>query len=516
MDVERSHDYIVVGAGAAGCVVARRLLDNTDASVLLLEAGGPDEQETIHRTDIPSMTSMWGSTDFTWPYATVPQPTLNDREVHIPQGKVLGGGTSVNAMMYVRGNRRDFDHWNFLGNEGWSYRDVLPYFRRSENFAGGASEYRGTGGPLDVIRYSAPSEVSLAFAEGVRELGFDGGPDWDYNGAQQENAAFFYQSTRTTGNRRCSTATAFIDPVRQNSKLTVVTGATATRVLLSGYTAVGVEYVVDGTRHTAGATAEVVVCCGALASPKLLMLSGIGPAEALRGLGIDIVVDLPGVGRNLQDHMLFGVGYQSLRDLPFPQLLSEAGLFVHTRDGLSAASPDLQFFFGPVQFVDDRYRVDGPGFTFAPILARPHSRGTVSLRSADPRDLPVVDPQYLTAEADVDVLVHGISLARELVGTTAFRSFRGRELAPGDQVTERKDLVGYVRDSASTVWHPVGTCKMGADREAVVNSRLQTYGVDRLRVADASVMPTITAGNTNAATIMIAEKAAELIIEAAG
>jgi len=257
------------------------------------------------------------------------------------------------------------------------------------------------------------------------------------------------------------------------------------------------------------------VCCGALASPKLLMLSGIGPAQALRELGIDVAADVPGVGRNLQDHLLFGVGYQSLRDLPFPQLLSEAGLFVHSREGLSAASPDLQYFFGPVQFVDDRYRVDGPGFTFAPILARPQSRGTVSLRSADPLDLPVVDPRYLSAEADVDVLVHGITLARDLVGTAAFRPFRGRELAPGEHLTDRKDLVGYVRDSASTVWHPVGTCKMGADREAVVNARLQAYGVERLRVADASVMPTITAGNTNAATIMIAEKAAELIIEAA-
>ncbi|MCU7729557.1 GMC family oxidoreductase N-terminal domain-containing protein [Actinoplanes sp. KI2] len=516
MDFASSYDYVVVGAGAAGCVVARRLLDRTDASVLVLEAGGTDDRDSVHHTDIASMTSMWGDPTVTWPYETAAQPALNGRTVHLPQGRLVGGGTSVNAMMYVRGNRRDFDHWNFLGNEGWSYEDVLPYFRRSENYHGASSLYRGADGPLDVVPYPAPSEASLAFLDAARELGFDGGADWDYNGERQENAAFLYQSTRTPGDRRASTATAFLDPLRDDPRLTVHTGATATRVVLSGGVAVGVEYVAGDARHVVGATSEVVVCAGALASPKLLMLSGIGPAAELARHGVDTVVDLPGVGRNLQDHLLFGVAYQSLRDLAFPQLLSEAGIFVHTREGLPAASPDLQYFFGPVQFVDDRYRVDGPGFTFAPILARPHSRGTVSLRSADPLDLPVVDPGYLTAEADVDVLVRGITLARELVETSAFSALRGRELAPGGHLTDRKDLAGYVRESASTVWHPVGTCRMGADRDAVVDARLRTVGVDRLRVADASVMPTITAGNTNAATIMIAEKAADLIVEAAG
>ncbi|HET9516174.1 MAG TPA: GMC family oxidoreductase N-terminal domain-containing protein [Actinoplanes sp.] len=510
MQYNDTYDYIVVGAGSAGCVVARRLVDRDDCRVLLLEAGGPDDSPAVHRTDVATMTSMWGDDEFVWPHVTTGQDGLRGRAVSIPQGRLLGGGSSVNAMMYVRGNRRDFDHWRSLGNPGWGYDDVLPYFRRSEDFVDGADDYRGADGPMKVVHYERASDASRAFAKAAVELGFRP-PGFDYNGAQQENGPFFYQSTRTKDNQRCSTAVAFLDPVADHPNLTVVTGALASRVLLDRGTAVGVEYAVGSELHRVRARSEVILTCGALTTPGLLMRSGIGPAAHLSGLGIDTIVDLPGVGKNLQDHLLFGVAYQSLVELAPPALLSEAGMFLHTAPAAPEASPDLQFFFGPIQFVADSYRVDGPGFTFAPILAQPRSRGTVTLRSADPQAMPVVDPHYLRDDADLEVLLRGIEIARDLAHTNAFDGLRGRELAPGDAVVDRASLSRYVRDNATTVWHPVGTCRMGADRDAVVDAQLRVHDVARLRVADASIMPTITCGNTNAATIMIAEKAADLI-----
>ena len=509
MSGDQTYDHIIVGAGAAGCVIARRLTDRGDR-VLLLEAGGPDDSTRIHDTDVPSMTSMWADPEFVWPHVTSPQPALGGRTVPIPQGRVLGGGSSVNAMMYVRGNRRDFDGWARLGNPGWAYDDVLEYFRRSEDFADGASQYRGAGGPMAVIQYERASEASRAFAKAAAERGYRPA-GFDYNGSQQENGAFFYQSTRTKDNRRASTAVAFLHPVLDRPNLTVTTGARATRVLVDGTTATGVEYTVGGTVHRARAGREAILACGALTTPQLLLLSGIGPAADLARHGIRTVADLPGVGRNLQDHLLFGVAYASLVPSPPPALLAEAGLFCNTRPPSGDGPPDLQFFFGPIQFVADRYRVDGPGFTFAPILIQPHSRGSVTLRSADPADLPVVDPNYLAHDADVEVLVRGIEIARDLCRADAFDGIRGRELAPGEEITDRAALARYARDNASTVWHPAGTARMGTGSDAVVDPRLRVYGVDRLRVADASIMPTITCGNTNAASIMIGERAADLI-----
>jgi choline dehydrogenase len=503
-------DYVVVGAGSAGCVIARRLIDRGAGRVLLLEAGGPDDRATIHDTDIASMTSMWGDDTVVWPHVTAAQEGLRGRTVPVPQGKVLGGGSSVNAMMYVRGNRLDFDRWRDLGNDGWGYADVLPYFKRSEDFADGANDYRGADGPMKVVHYERASQASRAFAKAAVELGHRP-PGFDYNAAQQQDGPFFYQSTRSKDDQRSSTAVAFLDPVRTDPDLTVVTGALASRVLIEHGTAVGVQYTVGGRVRRARADAEVILTCGTLTTPALLMRSGIGPAAHLREHGVDTVADLPGVGENLQDHLLFGVGYQSLHDLPVPALLAEAGMFLHTGPAAPGDSPDLQFFFGPIQFVADRYRTDGPGFTFAPILTQPRSRGTVTLRSTDPADLPVVDPHYLQEDADLEVLLRGIAISRELAHTSAFDALRGRELAPGAGVTDRDALADYVRDNASTVWHPVGTCRMGADADAVVDARLRVHGVSRLRVADASIMPTITCGNTNAATIMIAEKAADLI-----
>ena len=505
-----SYDHIVVGAGAAGCVVARRLTDR-GGSVLLLEAGGPDDSTRIHDTDVPSMTSMWADPDFVWPHVTTAQPALGGRTVPIPQGRVLGGGGSVNAMMYVRGNRHDFDGWARQGNPGWAYDEVLEYFRRSEDFADGASRYRGAGGPMAVVHYERASAASRAFAQAAAERGYRPA-GFDYNGERQDDGAFFYQSTRTKDNRRASTAVAFLHPVLDRPNLTVTTGARATRVLVDGTTATGVEYVAGGVVHQARAGREVILACGTLTTPQLLLLSGIGPAAELARHGIRTVADLPGVGRNLQDHLLFGVAYASLVPLPPPALLAEAGLFCHTGPAAGDGPPDLQFFFGPIQFVADRYKADGPGFTFAPILIQPRSRGSVTLRSADPADLPVVDPNYLADDADVEVLVRGIEIARDLARSGAFDGIRGRELAPGEDVTDRAALARYARDNASTVWHPAGTARMGTGPDAVVDARLRVHGIDRLRIADASIMPTITCGNTNAASIMIGERAADLIV----
>ena len=463
----------------------------------------------VHRTDIPSMVSMWDQDDYTWPYLTEPQPGLDGRRIPLPQGRLLGGGSSVNAMMYVRGNHRDFDGWEAQGNPGWGHRDVLPYFTRAEAYAGGAQEYRGAGGPLSVVDYDRPSPVAQAFVQAAVESGLATG-EGDYNGARQEDTAFYYQSTRTKDDQRCSTAVSHLAPVLADPRLTVRTGAPVAEVLFQDGTAVGVRYLHQGRVRQVRATTEVVLAAGALATPRILMLSGIGPAGQLRSHGIDTRVDLPGVGSNLQDHLLVGIAFQSLVDLPFPQLLSEAGL-VTAADRVSAPDdPNLQFFFGPVQFVDDRFKTDGPGFTFAPIVVQPRSRGSVTLRSDRPQDLPVVDPHYLEDPADLEVLVRGLELSRELAGRPAFAPFTGTELAPGAQAG-RRELQAYVRAYASTVWHPVGTCRMGTGDDCVVDPSLRVHGVSGLRVADASIMPTITRGNTNAAAIMIGEKAADLI-----
>lgn len=511
MAMNNTYDYIVVGAGAAGCVLANRLLEMPACRVLLLEAGGSDDRQSIHEASIPGMTSMWGPDDANWNYMTSEQANLNGRVVPIAQGRVLGGSTSINAMIYVRGNRKDFDGWNHLGNAGWAYEDVLPYFKKSEDYEAGESDFHGAGGPLHVIDFTDPSEAAQSFIAAAQELGY-AGDGFDCNAAQQENGAFLYQSTRKNPERRWSTADAFLHPVMDNPNLTVLTNALATRVLLDGTRAIGVEFSHGGELQQAHADAEVLLSAGAFASLKLLMLSGLGPPAHLQQYNIDVVRDLPGVGQNLQDHLLFGVAYRSLKELAFPPLLAEAGFFTHTRPGIAQASPDLQFFFGAVLFVADEYRVEGPAFTFAPILIQPQSRGTVTLQSNRPEDLAVVNPRYLESPADIETLVRGIEIAREFAHTKAMAAIRGDEIAPGVDVQDRAELAQYVRNNAGTVWHPAGTCKMGFDRLAVVNDQLQVHGVENLRVVDASIMPIVTAGNTNAATIMIAEKAADLLV----
>lgn len=516
-------DYVIVGAGSAGCVLAARLSEDPKVHVAILEAGGEDDRREIH---IPAAFSKLFKTPLDWNYTTEPQEHLHGRALYWPRGKVLGGSSSINAMLYIRGNRTDYDAWEAQGNSGWGFDSVLPYFLKAEDQARGPSALHAVGGPLRVEDQRTVNPMSRAFVEAAIEAGLPSNSD--FNGPQQEGAGF-YQVTQRRG-RRCSAADAFLHPARGRPNLTVVPHAHATQIVLEGTRATGVEYVSAGREFSVHAEREVILCGGSVNSPRLLMLSGIGPAKHLKQQGIEVALDLPGVGENLQDHLFLPVAYEAkravslasaeslvsvLRYMAFRRgmltsCVAEAGGFLRTRADLAA--PNLQYLFGPVYYLNHGFeRPAGHGFSIGPTLIRPESRGRLRLRSNFPMDPPVIEPNYLSHESEVETLVFGIELARRIAAAEPFNRYRGAEKKPGAAVISRAEIAAYVRNSAETTYHPVGTCKMGRDSKAVVDSALRVRGIEGLRVVDASVMPVIPSGNTNAPTIMIAEKAADMI-----
>jgi choline dehydrogenase len=521
--LNQSYDYIIVGAGSAGCVLAARLTEDPQARVLLLEAGGPDNAREIH---IPAAFSKLFKGPLDWNYETEPEPRLNGRRLYWPRGKVLGGSSSINAMIYVRGNRLDYDYWKNLGNDGWGFADVLPYFRKSENQERGASEFHGVGGPMNVADLRTVNPLTQAFLSGAEEIGISRNPD--FNGAKQEGAGL-NQVTQKDGHR-VSAADAFLKPAMKRANLTVVTRGHATRILLDKNRAVGISYVKDGARQEARAESEVILSGGSINSPQLLLLSGVGPADELRRAGVAPVHDLPGVGKNLQDHLMVSVGslctkpvslesaeslanflrYIFFKSGPLVSNVAEAGIFLRTRPELRV--PDLQLLFGPAYYVNHGLtRLRKHAFGFGPTLITPESCGEITLRSTDPLEAPAIRANYLSSGADLHTLVEGVRLARRIVATKAFDPYRGDEMTPGKSVASDGEIAEFIRAESQTLYHPVGTCKMGNDAMAAVDAKLRVRGLAGLRVVDASVMPKIIAGNTNAPTIMIAEKAAEMI-----
>ena len=517
-------DYVIVGAGSAGCVLAHRLTADPEVSVLLLEAGGPDTQAPIH---IPAAFSKLFQTEADWNYRTVPQEHAAERDLYWPRGKVLGGSSSINAMIYIRGHHADYDGWAADGCDGWSYADVLPYFKRSEDSSEGASPYHGVGGPMPVTQPRSPSPFSSAFVNAAAQAGHPRNDD--FNGAEQEGAGLY--ALTQSGGRRASTATTFLKAARRRPNLTVETGAHATRVLIRNGRATGVEILQNGEVRAVDASKEVILCGGAINSPQLLMLSGIGHADHLAEHGINALVDRASVGQNLHDHPIVGVHYRFrepisllgaeglksvaryliLRDGMLSSNVAEAGLFVRTR---GERIPDIQLHVAPMLFQNHGLVPQTEhGFSLGPTLVRPRSRGAITLASSDPFVHPHIDPNYLADPADTEALVAGIRIAREIVAQPALEAFRGEEIRPSASATSDADLAAYVRETCETLYHPVGTCRMGSDEESVVDLDLRVRGVEGLRVVDASIMPTIPNGNTNAPVMMIAEKAADLILQ---
>lgn len=500
-------DVAVVGAGSAGVVVAARLAA-AGARVVLLEAGG----WTTGNPDVDNPLAWFAllGTALDWSYSTEPVATVRDRRFAWPRGKAVGGSSSINAMAYVRGTSGDFDQWEQVAGPGWAYREVLPLFLRTEDWAGPASPYHGVGGELRTSPNPAPTAAAHAFVNAAVRAGFD--RIGDFNGATQFGAGLLDHTIRD--GVRESVSHAFFPGGHCPLGLSVITGAHATRLLLDGTRCRGVEYVHDGAIHRVKAP-ETVVCAGAIESPKLLMLSGVGPAGELTGHGIEPIIDLP-VGRNLHDHVhtLVSVRSDDPR-LPRPVPLPEAAVFCRIGQASSPAVPDLQLCFVPLALNASGQPPDR-GFTLMPILARPRSRGSITLRSADPQAAPVIQPDYLERSEDREVLRRGLEIAQELATDGALKELGAEPIEPTGQLSTAAELNEHIDRTLTSMFHPVGTCRMGRGRDAVVDPSLRVHGVDGLSVADASIMPVITSANTNAPTIMIGERAAELLSTSAG
>ena len=522
-------DYVIVGAGSAGCVLANRLTADGRHSVLLLEAGPADTKREIA---VPAAFSSLFHTVYDWDYRTEPEPGLNGRGVYWPRGKTLGGSSSINAMIYMRGHPADYDGWERLGNEGWSWEDVLPYFKRSEHNERGADQFHGTGGPLNVADLRTIHPVVRALVESGKQLGLE--ENRDFNAGDRIEGIGVNQVTQKNG-RRWSAAAAYLRPALGRPNLTVITSALAERLVFEGRRAVGVQYLDRGLTSTvARARREVILAGGAINSPHLLLLSGVGPAAQLREFGIEVVHDLPGVGENLQDHLAAGAMYLmtkpiSLLNASNPRSLAEflarsRGMltsnvaegngFVRTRPELEA--PDIQLVFAAVIYNPEQPEATDHGFSIGAILLQPKSVGRIALRSPHPTFPAGIYANYLTDPDgdDLRTLVAGLELCRKIARGRPLDPYRGEEILPA---VEGEEAVGqFVRERAATLYHPVGTCRMGPDRMGVVDDELRVHGVEGLRVVDASVMPVVPRGNTNAPTMMIAEKASDLVLEATG